>query len=95
MNTPPQRAGSRDRFLFRFLVTAICALPLLLIIVVLSRGHSSSAEFDAISGLYCVVGLLLVVALLIFCFRVWKRNRRMALFGFALIAAIVLSWLFS
>jgi uncharacterized membrane protein YuzA (DUF378 family) len=92
MSTTPQQ---RDRFWFRFLIGAICLLPVALIIVQLSFGRSSSSAFDAANSIYCLVGLALLVSLLVFCFRVWKRNRRMALTGFALIAALIILWLVS
>ena len=81
--------------MFRFLIGAICLLPVVLIIVQISFGRRSTSASDTANSIYCLVGLVLVVSLLVFCFRVWKRNRQMALIGFALIAALIILGLVS
>jgi FtsH-binding integral membrane protein len=85
----------RDKFLFRFLVGGICLLPIVLCVVQISFGHSSSAAFDVVNAVYCGILLVLAVSLLVLCFNVWKRNRQMALIGFALLAALVVLWMVS
>jgi uncharacterized membrane protein YidH (DUF202 family) len=85
----------RDKFLFRFLVGGICLLPIVLFVVQLSFGLSSTAVFDIANTVYCCILLVLAISLLVLCFNVWKRNRRMALIGFVLLAALVILWIVS
>ncbi|HEY3913728.1 MAG TPA: hypothetical protein VGN61_04505, partial [Verrucomicrobiae bacterium] len=80
----------RDKFLFRFLVSGICLSPIVLTVAQLSFGRSSSVTFDAINAIYCGILLIFALSLLILSFYVWKRDRRMALIGFALLAALVI-----
>jgi hypothetical protein len=85
--SPHPRSEKRDRFWFRSLLIAVCCFPLFQIAI---PNQVSRAGRDIIANACLFIELLLLGWFGIFCFRLWFRNKRLALIGFAIIGLLLL-----